>query len=200
MNSFYSEEELKNIGFKKLGKNVLISKKAQIYTPESISIENNVRIDDFVIMSGEIIIGNYVHIGAYCFLSGKYGIEFRDFSDLSIRCTILTVNDDWTGEFLQNPTVPEKYRKVTGGSVLLEEYANIGTNSTIFPGVTLAKGVAIGAGTYVFKSIKQEWSINMNISNRKLTSIPRSSNMQTLGEELLKIEEKKIKSFLLENK
>ncbi|MGL4864557.1 MAG: acyltransferase [Cetobacterium sp.] len=187
MNSFYTEEELKKIGFKKLGQNVLISRKAQIYNPEDISIENNVRIDDFTIISGKISIGNYVHIGAHCFLSGKYGITFKDFSGISIRCTILTVNDNWTGEFLQNPMVPEEFRKVTGGSVVLEEYVNVGTNSTIFPNVTLAKGVAVGAGSYIFKSIKKEWTLNISISNNKLTSIPRSSHMETLGIKLLNL-------------
>ena len=54
MNSFYTVEELGKIGFKKLGKNVLISKKSSIYTPENISIGDNVRIDDFTILSGTI--------------------------------------------------------------------------------------------------------------------------------------------------
>lgn len=38
MNSFYSREELKKIGFKSYGENVLISKKASIYSPEKIEI------------------------------------------------------------------------------------------------------------------------------------------------------------------
>ena len=62
MNSFYSDEELKKIRFKSLGENVLISKKASIYSPEKIIIGNNVRIDDFCILSGNIQIGNHVHI------------------------------------------------------------------------------------------------------------------------------------------
>ena len=74
MNSFYSEEELKNIGFKTIGTNVFISKMARIYSPETIEIGNHVRIDDFTILSGNIKIGNYVHISAYVSLYGKYGI------------------------------------------------------------------------------------------------------------------------------
>ena len=48
---FYSREQLKKIGFKSLGKNVLISDKTSIYSPENISIGNNVRVDDFSILS-----------------------------------------------------------------------------------------------------------------------------------------------------
>ena len=54
MNSFYTENELKQIGFKRIGENVLISRKASIYQPELIEIGNNVRIDDFCILSGNI--------------------------------------------------------------------------------------------------------------------------------------------------
>ena len=65
MNSFYSQEELQSMGFKELGANVLVSRKASIYGAEKISLGNNVRVDDFSILSGRIEIGNHVHIAAY---------------------------------------------------------------------------------------------------------------------------------------
>lgn len=54
---FYSREQLEKIGFKFLGNNVLISDKTSIYSPENISIGNNVRVDDFSILSA----GGRVH-------------------------------------------------------------------------------------------------------------------------------------------
>ena len=48
---FYSREQLEKIGFKSLGENVLISDKTSIYFPKNISIGNNVRIDDFSVLS-----------------------------------------------------------------------------------------------------------------------------------------------------
>lgn len=60
MSNFYNEVELKNLGLKSYGENVLISKKCSIYGAENIEIGNNVRIDDFCILSGEIKIGNCV--------------------------------------------------------------------------------------------------------------------------------------------
>jgi len=54
MNSFYTEDELKEIGLKSYGHNVLISRKANLYSVSEISIGNNVRIDDFCILSGKI--------------------------------------------------------------------------------------------------------------------------------------------------
>ncbi|MDR2409353.1 MAG: acyltransferase, partial [Bacteroidales bacterium] len=55
MNSFFSKEELKDIGFKSVGDNVLISRKASFYSVSNISIGSNVRIDDFCILSGNIL-------------------------------------------------------------------------------------------------------------------------------------------------
>ena len=66
--SFYSQKELTSIGFKSIGTNVLISKKASFYSPEEISIGNNVRIDDFCILSGKITLGSNIHISAFCAL------------------------------------------------------------------------------------------------------------------------------------
>ena len=51
MDSFYSRSELEHIGFATIGKNVLLSRKASIYSPAMISIGDNVRIDDFCIVS-----------------------------------------------------------------------------------------------------------------------------------------------------
>lgn len=53
MNSFYTEAELKELGLKSFGKSVLLSKKVSIYGAKNISIGNNVRIDDFCILSGQ---------------------------------------------------------------------------------------------------------------------------------------------------
>ena len=73
--SFLSSEELKNFGFKAIGTNVFISRKVSIYSPQSISIGNNVRVDDFCILSGNITLGSYIHISAYTALYGRNGAD-----------------------------------------------------------------------------------------------------------------------------
>ena len=66
ISTFYSEEELKEIGLKRYGKNVLISRNAVLYTPGLLEVGNNVRIDDFTTISGKVVIGDYVHIAQFC--------------------------------------------------------------------------------------------------------------------------------------
>lgn len=138
MTSFYSEDEVKKIGFKSVGENVLISRKASIYGADKICIGNNVRIDDFCILSGNITIENYVHIAAAVLLfGGTLGIILKDYSGVSSRSVIYAESDDYSGEAMTNPVVPDKYRHVQGGKVILEKYVVIGTGCTVLPNVCI---------------------------------------------------------------
>ena len=48
---FLLPSELRKIGFKNFGKQVFINRNVSIYHPHNIAIGNNVRIDDFCILS-----------------------------------------------------------------------------------------------------------------------------------------------------
>ena len=153
MNSFYTKDELDQIGFKSLGSHVLISRKASIYGAEYMSIGNNVRIDDFSILSSNLSIGNHVHISAYVALyGGKEGIEIHDYVGVSARTLVYAVSDDYTGEGMANPTVPDKYRKVTHGKVIICKHAITGAGSIVLPGVTLGEGSSFGAISLINKN------------------------------------------------
>ena len=154
MNSFYSTEELAKIGLKSFGNDVLISKKASIYNPEQIVLGNHVRIDDFCILSGQITIGNFVHISAFtAIFAGEAGVEIGDFSGLSSRCAVYAISDDYSGNFLSNAMAPIEYRNVCSKKVIIEKHVIIGTGSTILPGVKIIEGTAIGCMSLVNKSI-----------------------------------------------
>lgn len=161
--SFYTPEELKELGFKSIGKNVLISRKASIYKPELIEIGDNVRIDDFCILSGKIKLGSFIHIAAGCYLfAGEAGIIMEDFSCLSSRVSVYAITDDYSGEFLTNPMVPEKYRNIISEPVIIKKHGLIGTGATILPGVTIGEGAAVGSMALVNKDIP-EWTIAVGI-------------------------------------
>ena len=180
--SFYTPSELEDIGLKSFGQNVLISRKASIYSPEKISIGNNVRIDDFCILSGRISIGNYIHIAAYCALyAGDTGIIMKDFSGLSSRCVIYAMTDDFTGEALLGPTVPDEFRKITAGKVTLGKYASIASGCTILPGVTIGEGSAVGAMSLINKPLP-EWGFFLGIPCTYIKE--RSKELIKLAEKL----------------
>lgn len=190
MNSFYTQEELMKMEFTKIGTNVLISKKASIYSPQKMTIGNNVRIDDFCILSGRIDIGSYIHIAAYSALfGGDKGIEFKDFCGVSSRTTIYAITDDYYGESLTNPMVPDKHKKVYSEKVVLEKHVLIGTSSVVLSGVILAEGSSFGAMFLITKS-SEPWSINIGIPARKIRN--RSKNILELEKQFL-MEQKNVK-------
>jgi len=157
-NSFYSDDEIKNFGFKSVGENVLISKKASFYGVENISLGDNVRIDDFCILSGIIVIGSYVHISAHTCLYGRRGIFVSDFSGLSPRVTIFSETDDFSGEYMIGPLVPKEFRNVIGGEVVIEKFVQVGANSIVFPNLTIGEGAAVGAMSLINSNVTP-WTI-----------------------------------------
>lgn len=179
---FYTREELDKIGFKSLGENVSLSDKTSIYSPEKISIGNNVRIDDFCILSGEITIGNNVHIAAYAALFGGAGIEIHDFSGVSSRVTIYSQSDDYSGEAMSNPTIPEKYKKIKYGKVTIEKHVLIGATSVVLPGVTLKEGSAVGSMSLVIKDT-ENWKLYSGIPVKILKD--RKKNLLDLEKKFL---------------
>lgn len=181
MSSFYTVEELKEIGFKSIGKEVFISKKASIYSPEKISIGNHVRIDDFCILSGNIEIGNYVHIAAYVALYGKEGIKINDFCGCSARCTIYSATDDFSGEYMVSPMVPKELTNVTGGKVTLEKFVQLGANTVVMPNLTIGEGTSVGAMSFVNKSL-DEWGIYVGIPCRRIKD--RKKNIKDLSKNI----------------
>jgi galactoside O-acetyltransferase len=167
MSSFYSETELAELGLKSYGKNVLISKKCSIYAPEKISVGNDVRIDDFCILSGHVTLGSHVHISAYSALYGAEGIEFKDYSGCSARTTIYSAMDDFSGDYLIGPMHPAEFTHVTGGKVTIGRYVQLGAHCLVFPNVTIHDGAVVGALSLVTKDIPG-WSIYVGIPAKKL--------------------------------
>lgn len=167
MSSFYSRDELEGFGFKRLGEHVFISRNASFYGAEYMCIGDYVRIDDFCILSGNIVLGSHIHISAYCALYGAYGIELEDFTGLSPRCTVLSASDDFSGDYLIGPMAPKELTNVTGGVVKIQKFSQIGAGCVIFPNLTICEGVAVGAMSLVTTSL-DEWTIYVGIPAHKL--------------------------------
>lgn len=161
-NSFYTEKELAEIGLKTYGKNVKISRYARIYSPNNISIGDNVRIDDFCILSGSITLGSHIHISAYVALYGAKGIIIDDYSGLSPKSVVYSAMDDFSGDYLIGPIHPERATSIVGGVVKINRFVQIGSNSIIFPNLEIGEGSVIGASSQVRHSVG-EWGVYYGI-------------------------------------
>ncbi len=186
MNSFYTQTELEQLNFQSLGENVLISRKVSIYGSEKIAIGNNERIDDFCILRGKIIIGNYVHIAAYVgVFAPNSGVVFEDFSGISSRCAIYAQSDDYSGYALTNPTVSMEYRNILAGKVVVGKHVVIGTGTTVLPGVTIAEGASVGSMSLVNKNL-DPWGIYAGVPAKYLKA--RSQKILDLEQKFLQSE------------
>lgn len=152
--AFLERAAVEAIGFASLGNNVLISDCAKIYGAERIKIGNNVRIDDFCVISagnGGIEIGDFIHIAVYSSLIGNGKILISDFAGLSSRVSIYSSSDDYSGLSMTNPMIPKEFKNLNNADVVVGKHVIIGSGSVILPGVVIGDGSAVGALSLVTK-------------------------------------------------
>lgn len=177
MTSFYSDEELLSMGFKSVGKGCKISRNAKFYGISNISMGDNVRIDDFCIVSGNVTFGSHIHVSPYVALYGALGIIFEDYTGISAHSVIYSAMDDFGGDYLVGSVHPENLTNVTGGLVRIQRFSQIGVNCVVFPNLTIGEGAAIGACSLIRSSL-ESWGIYAGVPCKKLKN--RNKNMKNL--------------------
>lgn len=184
--SFYEPRELAGLGLGAYGEDVLISRKASLYNAHNIFLGSHVRVDDFALIGPgsdrEVRIGDHVHIAAYVALFGGGGIVLEDFVGLASRVTLYSASDDYSGDFLTCPCVPDELRHVITERVVLEQHVVIGATVVILPGVRIGVGSAVGAMSLV-KGDLAPWGIYAGVPARLIR--PRSQGLLQLREKLL---------------
>ena len=160
---FLSNRDLKLLAFKKLGKNVLISKNAIIVGANNISLNDNVRIDAFTFLlcpKGFIKIGKFTHISTHVLISGHCGFELGKFSGLASGVKIYSTSEDFLGEGICNLNLStkkinfNKFTKKIEKQVKIGDHTNIGANSVILPGSVIGKNSSISACSIVKGKLK----------------------------------------------
>ncbi len=166
-----SPDQIAQLGLAAVGTDVAISDRCSIYGAGSISLGDHVRIDDFAILTARepVIIGSYVHISAFAFLSGSFGIGIEDFVNVSPRATLLSGNDDFSGQWLPGPMIPEDLRNVQGGRIHLRRHSMVGAHSIVLPGVSFGEGAVVGALSLVKESLAP-WGIYGGVPARLIRS------------------------------
>jgi len=173
--TYLTEEQLFNVGFKKIGQNVKISVDARIYDADRIELGSNVRIDDFCLLSGKLIIGSYVHITPYCLLAGGIpGIFIDDFCTLAYGVKVFSQSDDYSGQTMTNSLIPKRFKNEKLVVTHCGKYSIIGAGSVVLPGCNIAEGVAVGAMSLVHRPT-QSWSIYGGTPAKRLGD--RSKNL-----------------------
>lgn len=174
-------------------KNLYISKNTIIKRPENNYYGKNIGIDDFVYCSVRLNIADYVHISSNVSIIGgeTASLTMKHFSGISTGSRIICASEELKGEGLVGPIIPDQFRdNVVNKEVLFEEFTQVGANSVIMPGVTLAQGSIVGANSLIISDTKP-WTIYVGspakeISKRKKTKLVEYS--KKLGYEILLVD------------
>ncbi|MGH0034286.1 MAG: acyltransferase [Myxococcota bacterium] len=165
-----TDDELRGLGFREVGRHVRVSSLASIHRPERIALGDHVRIDDFCVLSagdGGIDIGRYVHMGPHCILVGGGAIVMEDFSQLSARVTLLSSGDDIHGDFPHGAAIPEAYRRVEHAPIVLRRYSGAAAGCTVLAGAEIGEGTIVGAMSLVRETC-QPYSLYAGIPARRI--------------------------------
>jgi acetyltransferase-like isoleucine patch superfamily enzyme len=155
----------------------------------AIELNENTHIDDFVFFNGgeKSVVSNNVHIAAFTSIVGGGSLHLDSFSSISGGCRLITGSDDFSGEYLTNPTVSIKYRNVNRGSISVGKHALLGSNCIVMPDVVIGDGVIVAAGSIVNQDL-ESWSIYSGSHPiKKISEIPPrmklNAELQFLAEE-----------------
>lgn len=142
----------------KIGKNATIREPTIIYSGNDIG--DNFNTGHFVTIREENKIGDNVSIGSHSNIEHHIIIEdnVRIHSNCFIPEYSILKHDCWIGpnvvltnaKYPRSINVKEELKGPTIG-----EYAKIGANSTILPGIKIGKHALIGAGTVVVKDVPE---------------------------------------------
>ena len=161
-------QNLRRAGVTLLGSNIKVSKDCRLYNPKNIILHDNIRIDDFTILSarGKIELFNYVHIASHCLISSSTRIECRNFTAIASGSKLFGSTDDYGGKYLTNPTIPRELVNVKSGDIILEDHVILGSNTIVLPSVIFGEGTSVGAMSLITKNT-DAWGIYTGIPAKK---------------------------------
>lgn len=166
MTNLFTRKELLAFGFSSVGNDVAVSRDVRFFDITG-HMSDNVRIDTFTILTGNIILEDDVHLSPLCFLSATGGsITMQQGSGIGPQCAILTKSDDYTREDLGT-------EGKVAGDILIGCNTIIGAGCKIFPGVTIGDNASIGGNCIITSDVKpgdmvvSRGASNVTVGNRQ---------------------------------
>ncbi len=159
MSEFLNKNQLKKIGFFKIGKGCKISNKISCYKVKA-SLGDNVRIDDHVCLKGKISLKSNIHIARGCTLSGgNKGIFVDSYTNLSNYVQIFSMSDDYFMPFIPGGALSNanrnKFAKIHNKKVYIGKAVLVGAFSIILPGSILNNFSSTAAYSVIYRTIKE---------------------------------------------
>jgi len=185
VNGVRMPEGIDTTAFARIGEDVRFGMNVDIRRPELVAIGSHVSIDTGAYITTAAEIGDYVHIGPYVTVIGGPNARFTmgRFTALAAGVRVICGSDRFMGEGLSGPaSIPDEYKdKMELAPVVLEDFAAAGTNAIILPGVTLAQGSVVSAGSLVARNT-EPWTVYAGSPARPLKARPRDRMLRYAAE------------------
>jgi acetyltransferase-like isoleucine patch superfamily enzyme len=148
----------------RMGRGVRIETGALLVSPEAIEIGDRSHIDSNVRIVGStperpISIGKGVHIGPGTIIHGTGGVTIGDYAAVAAGSIIYTARNlpedpSRPGQLISmSHAAPPDNQHKAWASVVIEEYAFIGLNVSILPGVTIGRGSIVNSGAVIANDV-----------------------------------------------
>ena len=144
-----------------IGEDVILDDDIIFKRKGSITIGNHVSVDKGFYCTTQLSIGDYIHISPYvtC-IGGKDGkLTIKGFNNIMAGARIICGSDRFDGSGLFGAMIPEELKgNQIIGEVIIEEFANVGTNAVILPNSILRKGALLTVGSVLIGDT-EEWGV-----------------------------------------
>ncbi len=151
--NFLSKNRLKKLKLKSFGKNIKISPNVTIIGSENIQMGDNVRIDDYTIISakeGFLKLHSNIHIGGQGYLGCGGGIEIKSDVNIAQGVKIYSKINDYLSAKNKN--------KIIKGSIKIARNVILGSNAVIIGKTIIKEGTTVGALSLVKQNLNS-WSV-----------------------------------------
>jgi len=105
--------------------------------------------------------------------------------DFEKHVKIYSNNDDYSGDYMTNPTIDKNFTNVVHGKVIIRKHAIIGFGAGVLPNVTIGEGAVVGALSLVKRDCKS-FGVYAGVPARYIKS--RSKKLLKVEKEYLKNE------------
>jgi galactoside O-acetyltransferase len=153
--------------FAHVGEDVQVFENALMLGPETISIGDHSRIDDFCRLEGgeELSIGRHVHVSSFSSIIGGGRCLIGDMGDVAHGARVITGSDQ--PDAAMSTMSPIEWRHVELSSIVIDHLAFLANNAVMLPGTSLGVGAIAAAGSVVTKPIPA-WEVWSGVPARPL--------------------------------
>ena len=138
--------------FAGLGRNVIFEPGAMVFHAENIIMGSNIYVGHYAILKGyyknRMVIGDNVWIGQHCLLHSAGGLSIGNNVGIGPGVIITSARHNELGR-----QIPILFADLSMDPVVLGDDCNIGVNAVILSGVTVGRGVQVGAGAVVVEDV-----------------------------------------------